>query len=144
VCNQNPTGVVHEQLGGRDRNSAYPGYVLFVQDDIAKASGNTKYLMLANLTIPETGTYDFVLASDDNFELYIDCAQIQTGAYGTTTFSVTLAKGVRQFILRYENVPDQTPGYAGFTMTRNGSVVYTTRAADWKGQANSIGSIEWA
>jgi hypothetical protein len=118
--------------------------VLFVQNDIAKASGNTKYLMLANLTIPETGTYDFVVASDDNFELYIDCAQVKTGSYGTTTFSVTIAKGVRQFILRYENIPDQTPGYVGFTMTRNGTVVYMTRAADWKGQANSIGSIEWA
>ena len=118
-------------------------YVMHVQPIFAEAIGNTKYLMLANLNIAQSGTYDFKLLSDDDFELYIDCNQIATGLIGRHTFSTSILAGTRQFIIRYKNIPDKTPGYAGFAMYFNGTRVYQTRAAGWKGQANVIGDIEW-
>ena len=58
-------------------------------------------------------------------------------------FSKYLTSGVHQFILRYQEDEGETPCYAGFKMILNGQTTYSTRASDWKGQANSIGAIEW-
>lgn len=146
LCNQNPQGAVYEQLltDAFGDQSLYKDYVMHVQPDITKGIGNTKYLMMSQVTIDVTATYDFQLTSDDNYELYVDCQLLASGPIGVHDFRASLSAGTHQMILRYENVPDNTPGYAGFNINLNGVRVYTTRAANWKGQANSIGEIEWA
>ena len=119
-------------------------YILFVQTDVLAASANTKYLIRRSITLPKNDTFTFKLVSDDAFELYIDCVRVKVGGYGTHTFTVNLVKGARDFILRYENIPDKTPGYIGFSLfDSTGAVVYASRASGWKGQVNSIGDIEW-
>ena len=151
VCNQNPTGIVKEMevpqgfnLWGHGTAAPDLFYMLYVQSDIQLAKANTKYLMMATLSAPYTGVYTFKLFSDDEFELYIDCVQVKTGTFGYHQFALNINQGPRQFILRYKNVPDNTPGYAGFNIYNNvGTVIYRTRAVDWKGQANSIGTVEW-
>lgn len=137
LCKQDPTAPVYERAGGADG-----AYLLHVQPDYSCAAGNTKYLMLANLAFPSTGPYVFTMTSDDDFELYIDCKKVGFGPIGTRSFTVNVNKGTRNVILRYLNVPNCTPGYAGFSVRFNNALVYVTRAADWKGQANSIGEIE--
>ncbi|QKE11219.1 putative tail fiber protein [Pseudomonas phage PaBG] len=137
LCRQNPQGVVYERAGGGDG-----AYLMHVQPDYNCAAGNTKYLMMANLTFPYTGPYVITMTSDDDFELYIDCKKVASGPIGTRQYTVNINAGTRNVILRYLNVPNCTPGYAGFTARYNNLMVYSTRAADWKGQANSIGEIE--
>lgn len=137
LCKQTPTGQVYELPGSIDG-----AYSLFVQPDYNCAAGNTKYLMQAFLTFPETGAYVFNNSNDDNFELYIDCKLVASGPIGAKATTVNVTAGTRNVILRYENVPDCTPGYAAFSIRRNNQLIYITRAADWKGQANSIGEIE--
>lgn len=137
LCKQNPTGPVYERAGGGDG-----AYKLHVQPDYNCAAGNTKYLMMADLTFPYSGPYVITMTSDDDFELYIDCKKVASGPIGTRQYTVNITAGTRNVILRYLNVPNCTPGYAGFTARYNNLLVYSTRAADWKGQANSIGEIE--
>lgn len=137
LCKQKPTAVVYERAGGADG-----AYVMHVQPDYNCAAGNTKYLMLANLAFPSSGAHVFTVTSDDDFELYIDCKKVASGPIGTRSYTVNVNKGTRNVILRYLNVPNCTPGYAGFSVRFNNALVYVTRAVDWKGQANSIGEIE--
>lgn len=139
ICNQNPTGAVKELLGG---NGGYSGYIMYVQDDMIYAKGNTKYLMMGTWEVPVTANYEIELCSDDDFELYVDCELRQTGGFGLHNFLMSVEQGSRQIILRYENIPDNTPGYAGFRAYLNGVQVYETRASDYKGQANHVGEIE--
>lgn len=143
LCNQNPTETVYERKGGQEANAAYKGYVLHVQPNLHKADGNTKYLMMSHWTVPQSGNYEFTVASDDDFELYLDCVQVATGKYGMSKFNLDLTAGTKQIILRYENIPHNTEGYVGLTATLNGEKIYETRAADFKGQANHIGEIEY-
>lgn len=136
LCKQRPTGPVNETPGGPDG-----AYSLYVQPNLGCAAGNTKYLMQAFLAFPYTGPYVFTNLNDDDFELYIDCKLVASGPIGTKQTTVNITAGTRNVILRYLNVPNCTPGYAGFSVRYNNALVYVTRAADWKGQANSIGEI---
>ncbi|MNQ21849.1 hypothetical protein D3C85_349770 [compost metagenome] len=137
LCRQRPTDPVFERAGGPDG-----AFVLHVQPDYNCAAGGTKYLMQAFLEFPATGQFVFTNMNDDDFELYIDCKLVASGTIGTKMTTVNVAKGRRNVILRYLNVPNCTPGYAGFSIRYNNQVIYVTRAVDWKGQANSIGEIE--
>lgn len=137
LCNQNPTEKVYEYAGGPDG-----AYLMHVQPDPACAAGNTKYLMQMAFNFPASGAYVFSNQNDDDFELYVDCKMIASGPIGAKSTTVNITQGTRIMILRYLNVPDCTPGYAGFSIRLNNQLIYVTRAADWKGQANSIGEIE--
>lgn len=137
LCRQRPTGLVYERPGAPDG-----AYVLHVQPNYNCAAGGTKYLMQAFIDFPANGQYVFNNLNDDDFELYIDCKLVASGPIGNKVTTVTVAKGKRNIILRYLNVPNCTPGYAGFSIRYNNQLMYVTRAADWKGQANSIGEVE--
>lgn len=136
LCNQNPQQAVHESTGGPNG-----GMVLYVQDSMDCAAGNTMYLMQAYITFANNGPHVFNFVNDDDFEFYIDCQKVAEGPIGSKTVTIDVIAGTRNLILRYKNVPDCTPGYAGFSVLYNNQVVYVTRAADWKGQPNSIGEI---
>lgn len=136
LCNQNPQQAVHESTGGPDG-----GMVLYVQDRMDCAAGNTMYLMQAYITFANSGPHVFNFVNDDDFEFYIDCQKVAEGPIGTATATINVNAGTRNLILRYKNVPDCTPGYAGFNARFNNQIVYSTRASDWKGQPNSIGEI---
>jgi len=137
ICKQNPTGAVYQRAGGPDGS-----YLLHVQPDFNCAAGNVKYLMMANLNFAYTGPYVFNISNDDDFELYIDCKLVASGAIGVRAFTINVAAGTRNVILRYLNIPNCTPGYAGFSVRFNNAITYLTKASDWKGQVNSIGEIE--
>lgn len=137
LCNQNPQEPVYEFSGGPDGS-----YALHVQPNKNCAQGNTKYLMMMTFNFPESGAYVFNNLNDDDFELYIDCTLVASGPIGQKVTTVNVNAGPRQMILRYLNIPNCTPGYAAFSIRLNNQLVYVTRAADWKGQANSIGEIE--
>jgi hypothetical protein len=98
--------------------------------------------MMANLNFAYTGPYVFNISNDDDFELYIDCKLVASGAIGVRAFTINVAAGTRNVILRYLNIPNCTPGYAGFSVRFNNAITYLTKASDWKGQVNSIGEIE--
>lgn len=137
LCKQNPTGVVYQRAGGPDGS-----YLLHVQPDFNCAAGNVKYLMMANLNFAYSGPYVFTLENDDDFELYIDCKLVASGPIGRRSVTINVAAGTRNIILRYLNIPNCTPGYAGFSVRFNNVVTYLTKASDWKGQVNSVGEIE--
>jgi len=137
ICKQNPTGAVYQRAGGPDGS-----YLLHVQPDFNCAAGNVKYLMMANLNFAYTGPYVFNISNDDDFELYIDCKLVASGGLGNKAFTINVAAGTRNVILRYLNIPNCTPGYAGFSVRFNNAITYLTKASDWKGQVNSIGEIE--
>lgn len=137
LCRQRPTGPVYERPGAADG-----AYLLHVQPNYNCAAGGTKYLMQAFIDFPASGPYVFNNTNDDDFELYVDCKLVASGPIGNKVTTVNVNRGKRNVILRYLNVPNCTPGYAGFSIRFNNQLVYVTRAADWKGQANSIGEIE--
>lgn len=136
LCRQRPTGPVYERPGAADG-----AYLLHVQPNYNCAAGGTKYLMQAFIDFPASGPYVFNNTNDDDFELYVDCKLVASGPIGNKVTTVNVNRGKRNVILRYLNVPNCTPGYAGFSIRFNNQLVYVTRAVDWKGQANSIGEI---
>lgn len=136
ICNQNPSEQVFERAGGPDGCN-----LLHVQPNFDCAAGNVMYLMQAFIPFTYSGSHVITVISDDDYELYIDCKKVGSGPIGTATLTVDIRAGTRNVILRYKNIPNCTPGYAGFSVRYNNQVQYLTKAADWKGQANSIGEI---
>lgn len=111
---------------------------MHVQEVYNCAAGNTHYAMRTKLDFPETGAYVFNFQNDDDFELFIDCEKVAHGPIGSVSKTIQVQAGTRDLILRYLNVPDCTPGYASFSIVRNASVFYITKAADWKGLAKPL------
>lgn len=136
LCKQVPTAPVKGVSGG-----PHGAQYLYVQDNLNCAAGNTWYLMKTQLQFPTTGKYVFVLHSDDDYELYIDCIKVSSGPIGQHSITLDINKGTRDVVLRYLNVPNCTPGYAGFSLWSYGALIYKTLASDWKGQANHTGEI---
>jgi hypothetical protein len=140
VCNQNPTGQVYE-------TSAKGYLVLHVQPDLYKAVGNRHYLVMTTLDVPESGNYELAIIADDDHEVYIDCQLVSKGPYIGDVYhppkTVSLKKGPTQFIIRYTNIPHNTPGYCNIRIYKNGAMLYEGRAAHFKGQENAIGEINW-
>lgn len=139
VCNQNPTGKVYETVV-RDLR------VLHVQPDLYNAVENRHYLVMTTLDVPETGDYEIAIIGDDDHEFYINCKLISQGPFIGDKYyppkTVSLTKGPTQFIIRYKNIPDKTPGYCNMRVYKNGTLLYEGRAADFKGQENAIGEIK--
>lgn len=136
LCKQHPTAPVNGAPGG-----PHGAELMYVQPNMNCAAGNTWYLMKTQIDFPVNGAYNFLIHSDDNYELYIDCKLVAQGPIGVHAVTLTVAKGKRDIVLRYLNVPNCTPGYATFSIVSYGSLMYVCKAADWKGQANHVGEI---
>lgn len=137
LCRQNPTGTVYERGGGPNGS-----YLIYVQPDFNCAAGNTIYMMVRDFNFVNSGTHVFSFQADDDYELYIDCKLVASGAIGAVrTHSINVDAGLRYLILRYRNIPGCTPSYVGMSVHFNGNPILLTRGADWKGQANVNGSI---
>lgn len=137
LCNQNPQVIVKGVSGGPQG-----AQLMYVQDDLNCAPGNTWFLMQADIEFPTSGNHVFRIHSDDDYELYIDCKKVGFGPIGQHVVTTNVQAGTRTLILRYLNVPHCTPGYAGMSISdQYGSLVYTTKAVDWRGIANHVGEI---
>ena len=137
LCKQNPTAPVYERAGGPNGS-----YLIYVQPDFNCAAGNTMYLMMRDFNFANSGAHVFQLTVDDDYELYIDCKLVATGTIGAVrTHTINVSAGLRNLILRYSNVPACTPSYVAMSIQYQGNVVMVTRGADWKGQANVLGSL---
>ena len=137
LCRQNPQSPVYETGGGPNGS-----YCLFVQPNFNCAAGNTVYMMVRDYNFANSGPHVFSFLCDDDYELYIDCKLVSSGAIGAVrTVTVNVQAGLRYLILRYRNLPACTPSYVAMSVSYNGVVQMVTRGADWKGQANVNGSI---
>ena len=148
ACAQNPRETVHETYmpaGGAWEGSsevrATDYYALHVQPNIKGATSNTFYLIQGTVNIPQTNRYTFDFFSDDDYELYVNCDKISQGSYGKHRVDVNLVKGPINLIFRYKNIPTNTPGYIAFNIYLMTTLVYTSRAKDFKGTSNSISII---
>ena len=137
LCKQDPKIPVKGMAGG-----PHGAQLMYVQDNVNCAAGNTWYLMRSFQNFEVDGPYVFNIRSDDDFQLYIDCKMVASGPIGTTVATVNVKKGQRNVILRYLNIPHCTPGYAGYAMTYLGQLKYVTDPSDWMGIANHVGDIE--
>lgn len=137
LCRQNPTLPVYETGGGPNGS-----YCLYVQSNFNCAAGNTVYMMTRDLTFANSGIHVFSFLCDDDYELYIDCKLVSSGAIGAIrTVSLNVTAGLHYLILRYRNLPACTPSYVGMSIHYNGVAQYLTRSTGWLGQANVNGSI---
>jgi hypothetical protein len=141
VCRQDASAPVFEN----NTRIAHPdgAYMLHVQPYIESAPGNTWYLMQRDFDFPEDGAYVFTFINDDDFELYIDCKLVAGAPFSLQPrmYTVNVKKGKRNMIVRYLNIPHNTPGFVGFSIRRHNVVIYRSRAEGWGGIMNNLQGV---
>lgn len=155
-----PTNPVYEQapdiqLGNYPITTTYPRlqaigspYYLYVQPNLASAPGNSRYYMMRTFNIASAGLYTFKVYHDDNYKFYIngtltvdDPTSVNvSNNENPSTYQINLEAGSQQWVMMYENIPNNTPGYIAFTIyDSSNNIIYISRADGWLALTTTTG-----
>lgn len=131
VCGNGTTAAALAAIGSPN--------LLYVQSNLLSAPANTAYAMTRAFTVATPGTYTMKIFNDDNALVYVDgtliyssTTRLPCNGAGPNVITFNMLAGTRQVVVEYENVPNQSPSYAVFSIyDPNGNIWYTSNKSGW-------------